>query len=173
MVAGVQDGKVELATRKGTDATKWFPEVVQGMAQIPGGPDILDGEVCVLDDLGRPDFNRLQVRAKKRRWYAGCDPVVFCAFDLLALDGRSLIGFPIEVRKELLLKLLTPAPPSVLYVGHFAALDGRKLFDQAKALELEGLVAKRLGSLYLPGVRTTDWVKVKRPDWQEGRVWRS
>src|SRR4051812_8421504 len=52
LVAGIHDGKVQLATRGGADATKWFPEIVAGLANIPGGPHILDGEVCVLDDLG-------------------------------------------------------------------------------------------------------------------------
>lgn len=89
LLAGARDGKVQLATRNGVDATNWFPEVVQGLASLAGGPHILDGEVCVLDDLGRSDFNRLQDRAGRRRWFHGCDPVVFCAFDLLARDGRA------------------------------------------------------------------------------------
>ena len=139
------------------------PEVVQGLSGLPGGPHILDGEVCVLDDLGRSDFNRLQDRARRRRWYEGVDSVVFCAFDLLALNGRSLIGVPVEQRKALLQALLDPAPPSVLHVGHFEAAEGRKLYADAKELKLEGLVAKRLGSTYQPGERSPDWVKCKVP----------
>ena len=164
LVAGVQEGSVKLATRKGADATRWFPEVVQGLAQIPGGPHILDGEVCVLDELGRSDFNRLQDRARRRCFYPECDAVTFCAFDLLARDGRSLISLPVEQRKLQLQQLLTPMPPSVLYVGHFDAEHGRVVYEQAvHQLKLEGLVAKRLGSLYRPGERSPDWVKVKRP----------
>lgn len=163
LIAGIEGGKAQLATRSGGDATKWFPEVAKGLAALPGGPHILDGEVCVLDEWGRSDFNRLQERAKRRRWYAGCDPVVFCAFDLLACDGRSLIGLPVEERKVRLANLLTPAPASVLYVGHFDADHGRELFERANELKLEGLVAKRLGSPYLPGARSPDWVKCKVP----------
>jgi bifunctional non-homologous end joining protein LigD len=156
--------RVRLMTRRGADATRWFPEVAQGLARLAGGPHILDGEVCVLDERGVSDFNRLQDRARRRCFYPDCDPVVFCAFDLLALDGRSLIGLPVEVRKAKLAALLTPALPSVLYVGHFDAEHGRVMFEQAvHPLRLEGLVAKRLGSPYRPGERSADWVKVKRP----------
>jgi bifunctional non-homologous end joining protein LigD len=121
----------------------------------------LDGEVCVLDDIGRSDFDRLQVRARKKRWYSGCDSVVFCAFDLLAQDGRSLISVPVEARKLALRKLIPRGTPSVLYVGHFESEHGANLFAQAQALNLEGLVAKRAGSIYVPGVRSSDWVKCK------------
>jgi bifunctional non-homologous end joining protein LigD len=101
----------------------------------------------VLDDLGRSDFNRLHHRARRRRWYEGCDPVVFCAFDLLAHDGKSLIGLALEARKKNLATLLESKPASVLYVGHFDAKEGAALYSQAVALRLEGLVAKRKGSL--------------------------
>lgn len=162
LMAGVEAGKVQLVTRNGADATKWFPEIVAGLATLRGGPHVLDGEVCVLDELGRSDFMRLQDRARRRRWYEGADPVVFCAFDLLVRSGRRLVDEPVERRKAQLAELLTPAPPSVLYVGHFNAQEGRQLFAHAKELKLEGLVAKRLGSVYQPGVRSPDWTKVKR-----------
>jgi bifunctional non-homologous end joining protein LigD len=171
-IAGVEDGVVRLATRQGTDCTKWFPEVAQGLQSLAGGPHVLDGEVCVLDDLGRSDFNRLQDRARRRCHYPDCDAVTFCAFDLLTRDGRSLIDLPVEERKRQLAELLSPAPPSVLYVGHFEADQGPELFAAAESLHLEGVVAKRLGSVYRPGERSKDWIKVKRAGWQEGRRWK-
>ena len=90
---------MRLATKRGADATRWFPAVVQGLAQLKGGPHVMDGEVCVLDELGRSDYKRLQDRARRRCFYPDCDPVVFCAFDLLALQRRLLaasnaIGHP-------------------------------------------------------------------------------
>jgi hypothetical protein len=60
----------------------------------------MDGEVCVLDELGRSDFNRLQDRARRRCFYPDCDPVVFCAFDLLEIAGRSIIGLPLQASKD-------------------------------------------------------------------------
>jgi bifunctional non-homologous end joining protein LigD len=165
LVAGLHDGQVKLATRKGADATRWFPEVVQGLAQIPGGPARpLAVQVCVLDELGRSDFNRRQDRARRRCFYPECDAVTFCAFDLIARDGHSLIGLPVEQRKLQLHQLLTPMPGVILYVGHFDAQHGRVVFEQAvHQLKLEGLVAKRLGSPYRPGERSPDGMKVKRP----------
>lgn len=154
---------VHLRTRNGADATKWFPEVAESLAGLPGGPHILDGEVVVLDDDGRSDFNRLQDRARRRRLVPGGDAVHFMAFDALAVDGRALIGLPVEERKAALQVLLAGAGPAVRYVEHFAAEHGRDLFRQAVALKLEGLVAKKLGSVYTPGERTEAWVKVKVP----------
>lgn len=57
-----------LRTRNGADCTKWFPEVAHALAALAGGQNIVDGEICVLDDLGRSDFNRLHDRARRRRW---------------------------------------------------------------------------------------------------------
>lgn len=74
-----------------------------------------------------------------------------------------MIGLPVEQRKRQLAQLLTPAPASTLYVGHFDTAHASNLFHQARALKLEGLVAKRLGSTYLPGERTDAWVKCKVP----------
>jgi bifunctional non-homologous end joining protein LigD len=163
LVAGVDGGRVVLNTRSGADATKWFPEIVDGLSTIPGGPHVFDGEVCVLDEIGRSNFDRLQDRARRRRWYAGCDPVVFCAFDLLARDGRSTIALPLEARKLQLRELLVGKPSAVMFVGHFEAEHGANLYAQAHALKLEGLVAKRAGSIYVPGQRSTDWIKCKVP----------
>lgn len=104
-------------------ATKWFPELVAGLSKLRGGPHVLDGEVCVLDEL-----------------------------------GRSLIRLPVESRKAQLQELLTSVPPPTLCVGHFDAAQGRQLFEQAKELKLDGLVAKRLGSMYTPGEWSFAWV---------------
>lgn len=169
IVAGIVNGVVSLRTRgqrdpeKPTDATRWFPEVVESLAQLPGGPHILDGEVVVLDDNGRSDFNRLQDRARRRRKVEGADPVHYLVFDTMAIDGRPLIGEPLEVRKAALKTLLEGAGPAVVYVEHFAAEHGRDLFRQAKILKLEGLVGKKLGSFYVPGERSADWCKHKVP----------
>jgi bifunctional non-homologous end joining protein LigD len=124
------------------------------LAKLRGGPHILDGEVSVLDDLGRSDFNRLQDRVRRRKGLEGCDPVTYCTFDLLARDGHSLISLPVEARKLQLRELLFVTMPAILYVGHFDGEHGKELYARARELKLEGLVAKRLGSPYLPGVRS-------------------
>jgi bifunctional non-homologous end joining protein LigD len=156
---GVQ---TELRTRHGADATKWFPEVVKSLSSIKGGPFITDGEACVLDDLGRSDYGKLQDRARRRRWFPGSAPVTYAVFDLLVDQGRDITAEPLFERKERLAQLLKRPLPNVLMVGHFDE-DGEQLFrDAVHQLKLEGLIAKHANSRYLPGVRSAEWVKVKR-----------
>lgn len=162
---------VELRTKSGADCTKWFPEVAALLAELPGGPHVIDGEACVLDDIGRSDFERLQARARRRRWVPGADPVTLCAFDVLFLNGRNVMPLPLVERKAMLQQLLTPLGRRILVVGDLPA--EAELFDQAVlGARLEGFVAKRRESPYLPGVRSRDWLKIKREGWQEGRTWR-
>jgi bifunctional non-homologous end joining protein LigD len=164
LMAGVSRGKVHIRTRNGADYTAVFPEVVAALAELPGGPHILDGEGVVLDGAGRSDFDRLQDRALPRRAPGrGADPVNFMVFDLLMRDGRALVELPVEQRKTELRDLLDDSSGAARYADHFAWNHGRSLFQQAKELGLEGLVAKRLGSIYKPGERTEDWQKVKVP----------
>ena len=85
MLAEVDAGRVRLQTRNGADATAWFPEIARPLAGMPAGRHIVDGEVCVLDGIGRSDFDRLQDRARLRRYRPGADLVAFCVFDVLSL----------------------------------------------------------------------------------------
>lgn len=145
---------------KNADATAWFPEVVAALSKLPAGC-IVDGEVCVMNDLGISDFERTHARAKRRGWYAGADPVAYCVFDLIVARGKDMRDQPLEKRKAALRKLLTDTPPlGLLYVQDEE--DGAWLFEAALALKLEGVVGKRVGSLYRDGTRSTDWIKVKR-----------
>lgn len=165
LMARFGDGKCELRTRKGANATNWFPEISQALASVEGGPYVTDGEGCVLDDMGRSDFDRFQDRARRRRWYQGADPVTYCVFDLLVDQGEDITQRPLIERKTRLAELLAEPPLSVLYVNHFdnEEHDISGVFrDAVVPFELEGLVAKRKDSIYVPGVRTADWVKVKR-----------
>jgi bifunctional non-homologous end joining protein LigD len=93
MLSDADHGRVELRTKNGGDCTNWFPEVAAALKAIKGGPHVFDGEACVLDDLGRSDFDRFQDRARRRRWYAGCD--AYCVFSLLVENGRSVMGLPL------------------------------------------------------------------------------
>lgn len=149
----------QVRTRGGADATAWFPEVLASMAALPAGHHIIDGEVCVLEG-GISNFVRLHERAMRRRWYEGAAPVVLCAFDLLVHAGQDLRGLPIEERKARLRRLLGADLPGVLYVS--AIDDGAAAWAAVQALRLEGLVAKRVGSVYAVG-QSPDWLKIKRP----------
>lgn len=74
MLAEFGQGRVDMRTRGGHDCAAWFPDVAEALARFKGGPYIVDGEVCVMDDFGRSDFDRLQDRARRRCYYPDCDP---------------------------------------------------------------------------------------------------
>src|ERR1700709_436560 len=157
------DGKCRLRTRAGADCTVWFPEIARGLASIKGGPHITDGEVCVFDEVGRSNFDRLQVRARRRRWFEGADPVGYAVFDLLVDNGVDITREPLGARKALLADLFRVVPDGIVLVGHFATGAARLYSEAVLGLGLEGLVAKVLDSIYRPGVRSREWVKIKRP----------
>ncbi|WP_231909629.1 hypothetical protein [Cupriavidus nantongensis] len=115
----------------------------------------------MLDDIGRSDFERLQSRARRRGWYRGAEPVVYCVFDILVGNGKDLRGQPLQRRKAALRKLLGSQRDGLLYVDSIE--DGAWLYGHALALGLEGVVGKRTGSTYQAGERSSDWAKIKRP----------
>lgn len=161
LLAGIDEARrVHLKSRGGADATRWYPEL-ESMRSLPART-ILDGEVSVLDDIGRSNFDRLHTRSRRKGFKAGDDLVVFCAFDLLVLRGKDLRDWPLERRKAALARLLVEPPPQVLYVRDIPG-QVRALYAAAVELQLEGVVAKRLGSAYQAGQRSADWVKVVRP----------
>lgn len=162
MLAEWDGDAVRLQSRNGTDATRWFPEVASSLAGLRTGHHILDGEVCVLDELGRSDFDKLHARAKRRGYRPGDDAVVYCVFDILVHAGQSVMGLPLHNRKNRLAKVLAGEIPSVLRIGHFEEM-GQSLYRQAVELKLEGLVAKHRNSVYVPGARSDAWLKIKRP----------
>lgn len=163
MLAEFGAGEVKMRTRGGHDAASWFPEVARALAAYEGGPYIVDGEVCVMDDLGRSDFDRLHARAARRCYYAGCDPVTYAMFDLLVDGGLSILNRPLVERKACLKRLFTPPPTKTLLVMDAIPEHGVELYAMAVELGLEGLVAKRSDSTYVPGERTAAWRKIKRP----------
>jgi bifunctional non-homologous end joining protein LigD len=164
LLVHVANQKVLLRTRNSHDATGWFPELTRPLSGLTPALTVLDGEVCVLDELGRPDFDLIHRRAQRRRWYPGADAVVFVAFDMLALDGQDLRMEPLELRKLLLTEVFGSPPERCLLMQHFPSEQASALFAAAVQLKLEGVVLKQLGTPYVSGEpRSGSWVKVKRP----------
>ena len=156
--------RVTLTGRRLRDFTGTYPEVARAVDALAARRVVLDGEVVALDAAGQPSFQRLAGRIHLQR--AGDVrlampeiPVLYVAFDLLALGDRDLRPLPLLARKELLRRLL-PAP-GVLRALDFVEEDGRALLSFCRARELEGVVAKRKLSPYHEGERTGDWVKLK------------
>jgi len=165
--AVIKDGQARLWTRNRQDAGRYFPDLVGPAPWIDARDAIVDGEVVALDESGRPRFSLLQDRTGirtgrepgSRRARGEPAPIVFQAFDLLHLDGRSLLAVPLEERKRALRTRLR-SHPLVRYAGHVEA-DGEAFYDAARSQELEGIVAKLRRSPYEPGRRSAAWLKLK------------
>jgi bifunctional non-homologous end joining protein LigD len=173
--AVVRDGRARLWTRNRQDAGRYFPDLAGTADWIAAETAIVDGEVVALDDEGRPRFSLLQDRTGIRtgrapgtRKHGEPAPIVYQAFDLLYLDGRSLLEVPLEERKRLLRGRLR-SHPLVRYAGHVVG-DGLAFHDAARAQQLEGIVAKLRRSAYEPGRRSGAWLKVKLRAEQEAVV---
>jgi bifunctional non-homologous end joining protein LigD len=165
----VDGGKVQAVSRNGNDAAARFPELL-GLPKALGRTGaILDGELVVLDAKGRPDFGLMQTRmaqsdVREIRASMATHPVQFLAFDLLAHGRRDLLRKPYAARREDLEGLGLAS--SQWIVPPFQQ-DGAVVLEASQAMGLEGVVAKRLESPYLPGVRSDHWVKVRNRNRQE------
>ncbi|MCA8956697.1 MAG: ATP-dependent DNA ligase [Planctomycetes bacterium] len=151
--------------RRRADLTDRYPELA-GLGELGEGL-LLDGEIVVLRD-GKPDFrgmlSREQARGPQRAAaLSRTAPATFVAFDLLFLRGESLLDAPLLERRAALHACLEPYShlPGLLFSDGVVGA-GRAFTEAAVAQQLEGVMAKRLTSTYLPGVRSADWLKIKR-----------
>jgi bifunctional non-homologous end joining protein LigD len=163
-------GELSLRSRLGNDITDRYPETHDVPRSLAQRDAVLDGEIIALDERSRPSFGLLQERMHVRnaeavRRLMRRIPVVYMAFDLLWLDGGSLMGLPYDRRRQHLEELglagthwQTPA----YHCGRGAALLGA-----ARRMGLEGIIAKQIDSLYEPGRRSGAWRKIKAVQGQE------
>ena len=180
--AVVRDGRVSLHTRNGKDAGTYFPGLLSPPDWIDARDAIVDGEVVAIDPAGMPDFGLLQERLGVKFGSSGAHPVgsrrvtrpagseppaplVFQAFDLLYIDGLSLLAVPLEERKRVLRSVLRDGP-RVRYATH---VEGSGVAFMAAAADrgLEGVMAKERRSPYEPGRRVATWLKLKNRPEQE------
>ncbi len=159
-----EPGRIRLESRNLNDITSSYPELKALNRALSSHRAILDGEIVAFDEDGRPSFGRLQGRmhvasesAARRRMKD--TPVAYIVFDLLWLDGHSLMGLPYEERRERL-KALALDGPAWQTPDHVAG-NGAAVLAASLQSGLEGVVAKRLGSPYEPGRRAPSWLKIK------------
>jgi bifunctional non-homologous end joining protein LigD len=159
-----------LVSRRGRDQTAQYPELDNLARFVNALQAVVDGEIVAADEEGRPSFERLQQRmnlssARDIERARGRVPVMLFLFDLLWLDGEDLSHRPLEDRRRALEEIVTVTGP----VGLTLVVDGegRSLFENVKRLGFEGVIAKKLGSIYLPGRRTKDWRKIKALNTQD------
>ncbi|MEO7663589.1 MAG: non-homologous end-joining DNA ligase, partial [Candidatus Limnocylindrales bacterium] len=162
--AVVDDGKVRTFTRNGKDGDAYFPRLLAPATWITARQAIVDGEVVAIGDDGRPDFGLLQERLGIKGATGGAAAgLVYQAFDLLYLDGRSLLRVPLEDRKRLL-KSVLHEDRRVRYASHVDA-EGVVFLEACAEQGLEGAIAKHRRSTYEPGSRSKAWLKLKvRPE---------
>ncbi len=154
---------VELYGRSGQLITRRYPELAAVLRRLPADRFLIDGEIVAFEDSGKPSFQRLQARMGlmnplEIERAAAVVPVVGIFFDCLALDGHDLRRLPLRGRKECLELFLPPLGP-VRYGDHVLE-HGAAFFEAASAERLEGIVGKKVTSLYAGG-RSREWVKVK------------
>jgi bifunctional non-homologous end joining protein LigD len=154
--------KVSLLSRNQNELTGRFPEIVEAIKNLPAHECVIDGEVVALDEEGRSSFQLLQALEMEGRK----SPVYFYAFDLLQLDGKSLIGLPLEARKSVLEKLCSGAGDPIRYSGPIGS-DAKRLLDEVERRGLEGIIGKQRRSVYEPGRRSGAWIKLKSVHEQE------
>ena len=169
-IAYCETGRLRLESRTLRDITPTYPELRPLAAELGSRDAVLDGEIVAFDDEGNPSFERLQGRmnlasdAAVRRRMGDC-PVTYLVFDVLYLEGRTLMDLPYTERRERLEDMGLNGPNWQTPTYHQG--DGKSLLDLTRQRGLEGLVAKRLDSRYLPGRRTRAWLKVKNLMGQE------
>ncbi len=156
------DRKVSLISRNGNKLDARFPEIVEAVKNLPVREYVIDGEVVALDEDGRSSFQLLQGLEMEGRKA----PLRFYVFDLLQLDGKSLLGLPLEQRKQVLAKICENVGDPIRYSGEISG-DVKSLLAEVKRRGLEGLIGKQRNSVYEPGRRSGTWIKLKCVNEQE------
>jgi bifunctional non-homologous end joining protein LigD len=161
-IAEVENQQVRLYSRNQLSYVDRFPAVVTALAHL-GHDAVLDGEIVVMDEKGRPRFELLQNYAKE-----GQGQLAYQVFDMLHLDGHDLRSLPLRRRKEILQRIVPEASP-IRFSEHIEE-QGILFFRVVVEHGLEGVIAKNAGSRYLEGRRATSWLKLKVRQRQEAVI---
>jgi bifunctional non-homologous end joining protein LigD len=155
----VREGEARLVSRNDNDLTGRFPQVAKALAKSVRSPEcVVDGEVCALDERGRPSFSAMQQGKPDT-------PIVYAVFDVLEIDGKPVLDLPLRERRERLEQLLDTKDATIQLSAGFD--DGQALYEAALAQHLEGVMCKRLSSPYCEGKRNRYWLKIKTHARQE------
>jgi bifunctional non-homologous end joining protein LigD len=156
----IKDGdRVQIRSRNDKDLTAVYPGVAAAARRLHAERAVVDGEIVAVDGTGRPSFQALQHKSAHPR-----HAIVFYAFDLLHLDGLDLTRARLEDRRMHLPRVLNES--GILLSSELPG-TARDVVEAVTSLGLEGVIAKRKGSLYVAGERSADWVKLKLDRQQE------
>jgi len=154
-IAVLDGDRVELWSRNHKPMTADYPEIVAALKKLKVSRAVLDGEIVALDGQGRSRFQLLQGRGTGEG-----PPLVFYVFDLLQVDGGSLMDRPLEERRAILERILKK-PASPLQLSPWFDATPEDLMEAAVRQGFEGIIAKRAGSTYESGARSGAWLKCK------------
>lgn len=152
-LAYLNKGEVSLQSRNRKSFNDKFYPIYQQLQEWKIDA-VIDGEIVVINEKGLSDFNALQ------NWRSEADgELVYYAFDILWMEGKSLIHLPLSERKAILQSIVDENSP--VQLGYSVEADGKAFFEAAQKMGLEGIMAKKSDSEYYPGIRTRDWLKIK------------
>lgn len=162
IISQVEKGKVRLYTRNNNTYTDHFPSIAQELKKLPFHA-VFDGEVVALDEQGRGSFQRLQNYLNHQQ-----ERLAYYIFDILYLNQYDLRRLPLSKRKDILKRILPQN--ALLRLSDYIHDQGKSFFNAAKKAGLEGVIAKRLDSVYLSAKRSHDWLKIKAVREQEAII---
>jgi len=160
-VCFVRDGQAQFFSRNQIEMTAQYPELVNVAKQLKAKEAILDGEIVALDEHGMPRFQLLQPRVGRKgglEALRGKGQILYFVFDLLYVDGYDLTSCSVVERKAKLAEILRPS--TFIKLSEHIEGDGEAFFREIENFHLEGMIAKRANSKYVPK-RTRDWLKIK------------
>ena len=162
-VALLKDNRLRLHNRRFVEILERYPELGT-LRKMPSGT-VLDGEIVVLE-AGKPSFNKLQQREHvmdpgRVAILSQRLPVTFMVFDVLWCRGKCLLKEPLVERRDVLKEIVNELGDPHVVLSEGVLHDGIKFFDAVAQMGLEGVVAKRLDGAYVPGQRSTSWLKIK------------
>ena len=152
-ISEIKQGEVELYSRNGNSFNTSYPIVFNALKKLKDDL-VLDGEIVVLNEDGKSDFQKLQHYADNTQY-----PICYYVFDVLSVNGHSTYQLPLIKRKKILQQII-PKNEVIKYSDHIIE-NGKSFFAAAKKKDMEGIMAKKADSEYQPGVRTNEWLKIK------------
>ena len=159
----IRNGKVDTRSRNNKSFNEKYYPIHDALKQWDINA-VVDGEIIVVNDKGFSDFGDLQ------NWRSEADgQLIYYLFDLLWLDGMNLMDVPLHERKTML-RSIVPADDSIIRMSNNFDATGRELFAMADRMGLEGIIAKKAGSIYTPGLRSKEWLKIKTEKRQEAII---
>ncbi len=159
----IDGDNLRVYTKNGNERTAYYPELSDARKLVKANRAVLDGEIIILSDDGRPSFHRSLIRERvtstgKVKYYMAKYPALYAIFDILYLEDKPVTSLPLHDRREILLSIVEQGQ-SIMITDDFT--DGQGLFELMKQKSWEGIVTKNINSPYLPAKEHSAWYKLK------------